>query len=162
MFSMQVAASKVEQLLDKLTKGLTGDKEVLILYNLYRHAMTLEVNFFSAQSLGPVHIPFFKYHAKTPENRLLLVSDFDSTCTISDSCPVLADLTVQIAGKTHSGRSAGESAASLLRKKWDDLVMRYMDEYEEILNRRLSNLDRGEDTVCFLLSNVFDCAFIGR
>jgi len=75
---------------------------------------------------------------------------------------VLADLTVQIAGKTHSGRSAGDSAASLLRKKWDDLVMRYMDEYEEVLNRSLSNLDHGEDTACFLLTNMFDCAFIGR
>lgn len=136
---MQAAASKVEQLLDKLTETLTGDKERMILYNLYRQAMNLEVDFFGAQSLGNVHLPYFKCQV-APENRLLLVSDFDSTCTISDSCPVLADLTVQIAGK------ARDSGPSLLRKKWDDLVMRYMDDYEELLCRCLSNLNHGEDT----------------
>jgi hypothetical protein len=57
---------------------------------------------------------------------------------------VLADLTVQTAGKIPGGRSAGETGASLLRNKWDDLVMRYMDEYEEVLNRSLSNRKHGE------------------
>ncbi|KAG0589549.1 hypothetical protein KC19_1G028600 [Ceratodon purpureus] len=138
----EAAASKIEHLLDKLTESANKEDEKALLYNLYRRAMNLEVDFFSAQMLGPVHVPFFKSLA-APENRLLLVSDFDSTCTISDSCPVLADLTVQIAGKIPGGRSAGETEASLLRNKWDDLVMRYMDEYEEVLNRRLSNKEHG-------------------
>lgn len=138
----EAAASKVEQLLDKLTEMVNKEDEKTLLYNLYRRAMNLEVDFFSAQLLGPVHVPFFKRQA-APENRLLLVSDFDSTCTISDSCPVLADLTVQTAGKIPGGRSAGETGASLLRNKWDDLVMRYMDEYEEVLNRSLSNRKHG-------------------
>lgn len=137
---MQAAASKVEQLLDKLTETLTGDKERMNLFNLYRQAMNLEVDFFGAQSLGNVHLPYFKCQV-APETRLLLVSDFDSTCTISDSCPVLADLTVQIAGKARDSHGA-----SLLRKKWDDLVMRYMDDYEELLSRCLSNLHHGKDT----------------
>lgn len=146
---MQAAASKVEQLLDKLTETVNREDEKTLLYNLYRRAMNLEVDFFSGQLLGPVHVPFFK-SLSAPENRLLLVSDFDSTCTISDSCPVLADLTVQIAGNIPGGRSAVETGASLLRNKWDDLVMRYMDEYEEVLNRSLSN-KLGEYFLIFVL-----------
>ena len=156
---MQAAASKVEQLLDKLTETVNREDEKTLLYNLYRRAMNLEVAFFSAQLLEPVRVPFFKCQA-APENRLLLVSDFDSTCTISDSCPVLADLTVQIAGKIPGGRSAGETGASLLRNKWDDLVMRYMDEYEEILNRSLSNKEHGEYFLIFALKDGHEMIFL--
>lgn len=95
--------------------------------------MTLEVAFFSAQSVGPVNVPFFKCGAAS-EKRLVLVSDFDSTCTIADSCPVLADLSVHTAETDHVGNKA---EATRLREKWDALVMQYMDEYEELVKQNL-------------------------
>nr|XP_024390005.1 bifunctional TH2 protein, mitochondrial-like isoform X3 [Physcomitrium patens] len=138
----EAAASKIEQLLDKLTATLTGKHEIAFLESLYLQAMNLEVDFFGAQLLGPVLVPFLKCQP-APESYILLASDFDSTCTISDSCPILADLTVQTARKSHGGRSVGESGASLLKKRWDDLVMQYMDEYEDVLKRSLVKKDNG-------------------
>ena len=140
---IQAAASKIEQLLDKLTATSQGESERVVLQMLYSKAMTLEVEFFSAQPLRPGAIPFFKCEAAS-QQKLLLVSDFDSTCTIADSCPVLADLTVQNVGKSHSNRSLREVEANALRKQWDSLVMEYMDKYAQVLEDNLPVQQEGK------------------
>ena len=79
---MQVAASKVQQLLDKLTEIVNREVEKTLLYNFYRQAMNLEVAFFSAQLLGPVRIPFFKCLTLIPLAQSLIYAP----CWQTSSC----------------------------------------------------------------------------
>ncbi len=129
---MQASASQIEQLLDKLS--VTFNEEVQAsLEIIYKQAMALEVEFFSAQSLSTeaVQVPYFKSVSAAKE-RLVFVSDFDSTCTVADSSSILADLTVKIAA------SSNTTNATSLQQQWDELVKEYLEEYEEVLSEALT------------------------
>ncbi|CAM6045191.1 unnamed protein product [Sphagnum compactum] len=128
----EASASQIEQLLDKLS--VTFNEEVQAsLEIIYKQAMALEVEFFSAQSLSTeaVQVPYFK-SASAAKECLVLVSDFDSTCTVADSSPILADLTVKNAA------SSNTTNATSLQQQWDKLVKEYLEEYEEVLSEALT------------------------
>ncbi|CAK9190324.1 unnamed protein product [Sphagnum troendelagicum] len=128
----EASASQIEQLLDKLS--VTFNEEVQAsLEIIYKQAMALEVEFFSAQSLSTeaVQVPYFKL-ASAAKERLVFVSDFDSTCTVADSSSILADLTVKIAA------SSNTKNATSLQQQWDELVKEYLEEYEEVLSEALT------------------------
>ncbi|CAM6020683.1 unnamed protein product [Sphagnum balticum] len=128
----EASASQIEQLLDKLS--VTFNEEVQAsLEIIYKKAMALEVEFFSAQSLSTeaVQVPYFK-SASAAKERLVFVSDFDSTCTVADSSSILADLTVKIAA------SSNTTNATSLQQQWDELVKEYLEEYEEVLSEALT------------------------
>ncbi len=129
---MQASASQIEQLLDKLS--VTFNEEVQAsLEIIYKQAMALEIEFFSAQSLSTeaVQVPYFK-SASAAKERLVFVSDFDSTCTVADSSSILADLTVKIAALSNT------TNATSLQQQWDELVKEYLEEYEEVLGEALN------------------------
>ncbi|CAM6124450.1 unnamed protein product [Calypogeia fissa] len=141
-------AIRSEQLVHGLAMPFPGEIDVAAMERLYRRAMELEVGFFSAQEQPPLStngrptlVPLF-LTGLASNSHFILISDFDSTCTVSDSCPVLADLSVATRDREVTSKgvaiSSSESAESL-RNRWDSLVVLYAKEYTELLDRLLSD-----------------------
>ncbi|KAF8042671.1 hypothetical protein BT93_A1111 [Corymbia citriodora subsp. variegata] len=141
--SNQELAVKTEELLENLSVNLTGD-EIDVLYNLYHQAMILEIDFFNSQPFAqPTVVPVIK-GLSSAEDRLMLFSDFDLTCTVDDSAAILAEMALVTAPKSDggspSGSDCGPSESPLawmslgdLRNRWEEISKQYTQEYEECI-----------------------------
>ncbi|KAK9829096.1 hypothetical protein WJX72_003863 [[Myrmecia] bisecta] len=110
---------KTEALLDELAVGVPYGS----LRQLYRTAMQLEVDFFSAQPLpGP----------GLPDVRILMV-DFDDTCTSSDTISRILDVAVACAEAKAGGGEAGQRARQELERMRSRLVSNYAKKYETLM-----------------------------
>ncbi|CAN1271316.1 Bifunctional TH2 protein, mitochondrial, partial [Linum perenne] len=95
----QVSAFQTEDLLEKLSVCLTGE-ELDVIEKLYHQGMKHETEFFNAQPLKqPTVVPLTKVH-NPDEDRLLIFSDFDLTCTVVDSSAILAEIAIVTAPKS--------------------------------------------------------------
>uniref|UniRef100_A0A7N0TFH2 Thiaminase-2/PQQC domain-containing protein n=1 Tax=Kalanchoe fedtschenkoi TaxID=63787 RepID=A0A7N0TFH2_KALFE len=132
----QESALKTEDLLDKLSVSLTGE-ELEVIEKLYHQALKLEIEFFSAQPLTQLTVvPLIKYH-NPAEDRLMIFSDFDLTCTVVDSSAILAEIAIVTAPKSDQNQSDSQLArmSSLdLRTTWDILSKQYTEEYEQCID----------------------------
>ncbi|XP_047330426.1 bifunctional TH2 protein, mitochondrial [Impatiens glandulifera] len=130
--SFQAAAQQTEDLLDKLSVPLTGE-ELDVIEKLYHQAMNLEIDFFNAQPLvQPVILPLSNKH-NLAENRLLIFSDFDLTCTIVDSSAILAEIAIVTAPKTDQNLQENRivrMSSTDLRNTWKNISKQYTEEYE--------------------------------
>ncbi|XP_074576710.1 bifunctional TH2 protein, mitochondrial-like [Curcuma longa] len=137
--SFEESAMRIEDLLDKLSVSLTGG-ELEIMEKLYCQAMKLEVEFFNAQSIvQPVVVPFTKMLDK--ETQLVIFSDFDLTCTVLDSCAILAELAILTASKvvqSDTDTLAAQKSPSVMRNSWDILSKQYAEEYQQCIESLLS------------------------
>lgn len=126
---------QTEELLDKLSVSLTGE-ELDIIEKLYHQAMKLEIEFFLSQPLvQPTVVPLIKEH-NPEEDRLMIFSDFDLTCTIVDSSAILAEIAIVTAPKSDQNqpdtRIVRMSSADL-RNTWGLLSKQYTEEYEQCI-----------------------------
>lgn len=98
---------------------------------LYRQAMKLEIEFFSAQPIAqPSVVPLTKY----PTAHLFIFSDFDLTCTVVDSSAILAEIAILTATKTtDQGVADAKKISSDMRNSWDVLSNQYTEEYESCI-----------------------------
>ncbi|KAI3819032.1 hypothetical protein L1987_12854 [Smallanthus sonchifolius] len=137
--TFQAAALQTENLLDKLSVSLTGE-ELDIIQKLYHQAMKLEMEFFLAQPVDQqTVIPLSKEH-----NPVTIFSDFDLTCTVVDSCTVLADIAMATPpnlGQTHleSQSQITRMPLTKLRNTWEALVKQYAEEYEHLMETMMVN-----------------------
>ncbi|KAM1549725.1 hypothetical protein EV2_011003 [Malus domestica] len=133
--SFQASAVQIEELLDKLSVSLTGE-ELDIIENLYHQAMKLEIEFFSAQSLvQPTAVPLIREH-NPEEDRLMIFSDFDLTCTVVDSSAILAEIAIVTAPKSDQHQPENHLArmsSADLRNTWGLLSRQYTEEYEQCI-----------------------------
>lgn len=122
-------------MVDKLSVSLTGE-ELDIIENLYHQAMKLEIEFFYAQPLAqPTVVPLTKEH-NPAEDRLMLFSDFDLTCTVVDSSAVLAEIAIVTAPKSDQNQPENQisrMSSAELRNTWALLSKQYTEEYEECI-----------------------------
>ncbi|KAL2653394.1 hypothetical protein R1flu_021522 [Riccia fluitans] len=120
-----------EILLHTLASPFSEERENVA--SLYNRAMELEIGFFAAQTLSDKQIvPLLR----SSETHIILVSDFDLTCTLEDSCSVLARLVISAAN--------GTAKAKDLETKWAELGTQYSLEYQKLLDRILPS--SGEKT----------------
>jgi hypothetical protein len=124
----QASTLVIEQLLDSLANHL--DKEDFeYVERLYLQAFKLELDFFSAQpNCDCPLLPFIKSQTSDSRSSYLLMSDFDLTCTMTDSCTVLADATIRNASKH------GEKHHSSIKQTWDFLKKSYGTQYNNIIH----------------------------
>ncbi|XP_059437500.1 bifunctional TH2 protein, mitochondrial isoform X2 [Corylus avellana] len=129
------SAVQTEDLLDKLSVSLTGE-ELDIIEKLYHQAMKLEIEFFSAQPVvQPTVAPLTKEHNPV-EDRLIIFSDFDLTCTVVDSSAILAEIAIVTAPKSDKIESENQLArmsSADLRNTWGLLSQQYTEEYEQCI-----------------------------
>ncbi|XWS57779.1 hypothetical protein CRYUN_Cryun09bG0202400 [Craigia yunnanensis] len=133
--SFQASALQTEDLLDKLSVSLTGE-ELNIIEKLYHQAMKLEIEFFYAQPLTqPTVVPLTKEHDPA-QDRLMLFSDFDLTCTVVDSSAILAEIAIVTAPKSDQNQPEGRIArmsSAELRNTWGILSRQFTEEYEQCI-----------------------------
>ena len=136
-------------MLDKLSVSLTGE-ELNIIEKLYHQAMKLEIEFFYAQPLTqPTVVPLTKEHDPA-QDRLMLFSDFDLTCTVVDSSAVLAEIAIVTAPKSDQNQPEGRIARMLsaeLRNTWDLLSRQFTEEYEQCIESILPS-EKGTVIYC--------------
>ncbi|GKA74630.1 bifunctional TH2 protein, mitochondrial-like protein isoform X1 [Tanacetum coccineum] len=129
----QAAALQTEDLLDKMSVTLTGE-ELDIMQKLYHQAMKLEMDFFLAQPLDQKTVlPLSKDH-----NCVTIFSDFDLTCTVVDSCTILAEIAMATSPKSdhlqpESQNQITQMPSTDLRNTWEALSKQYTEEYEHIM-----------------------------
>ncbi|PKI39089.1 hypothetical protein CRG98_040513 [Punica granatum] len=140
--SFQASAVHTEDLLDKLSVSLTGE-ELDIIEKLYHQAMKLEIEFFNAQPLAqPTAVPLIKEPAFA-EDRLMLFSDFDLTCTVLDSSAILAEIAIVTAPKSDQPLSESHitrMSSSDLRKTWEILSKQYTEEHEQCMESIMASV----------------------
>lgn len=128
-------ALQIEELLDKLSVCLTGE-ELEIIGKLYQQAMRLEVEFFSAQLVDqPVVAPLSRYR-DPKDNKLVIFSDFDLTCTVVDSSAILAEIAIlshQKASQSGSDNALDRTKSADLRSSWNMLSNQYTEEHEQCI-----------------------------
>ncbi|XP_077227001.1 bifunctional TH2 protein, mitochondrial-like [Tasmannia lanceolata] len=133
--SFEASALQIEDLLDKLSISLTGE-ELEVIERLYQQAMKLEIEFFSAQPIVQQTVLPLSRVNDAAEQRLIIFSDFDLTCTVIDSFAILAEIAILTAPKAdQSGLenlNAGTSSVDL-RNSWDALSRQYTEEYEQCI-----------------------------
>lgn len=138
-------ALQTEELLDKLSISLTGE-ELEVMEKLYHQAMNLEIDFFDAQPVTQqILIPLSKM-IDPNEERLMLFTDFDLTCTVVDSSAILAEIAKLTAPKAdqqqqqqdEDGNTLSRMSSTDLRKTWDELSGRYTEEYEQCIESILT------------------------
>lgn len=134
-YEIQALALQIEDLLDKLSAPLTGE-ELDIIEKLYHQAMKLEIEFFYAQPVAqPSVIPLTREHNPV-EDRLVIFSDFDLTCTVIDSSAILAEIAILTAPKSDQIQPENQIArmsAAELRNIWGLLSGQYTEEYEQCI-----------------------------
>lgn len=132
-------------MLDKLSVSLTGE-ELDVIEKLYHQAMKLEIEFFCAQSLvQQTVVPLIKEH-NIAEDRLMIFSDFDLTCTVVDSSAILAEIAIVTAPKSDQSQhenSIARMSSSELRSIWGLLSGQYTEEYEHCIESILPT-ERGK------------------
>lgn len=155
-------------MLDKLSVSLTGE-ELDIIEKLYHQAMRLEIEFFNAQPLAQlITAPLIKDPNLT-EDRLMLFSDFDLTCTVLDSSAILAEIAIVTAPKSDQPQSETNIArmsSADLRKTWEVLSNQYMEEHEQCMENIMAS-EKGNQrntfswyvscVLCHLVSSEFSC-----
>ncbi|EFJ08632.1 hypothetical protein SELMODRAFT_185239 [Selaginella moellendorffii] len=117
----ETAATRLEQLLDSLSEAQeTTAAEFQSMQSLYHRAIAYEVSFFDAQEVrgSNAFVPLLESVALKDRN-FVLISDFDSTCTVSDSSPVLAELAMAVDPN--------------VRRKWSSLSDEYFRDYSKLL-----------------------------
>nr|CAD1830842.1 unnamed protein product [Ananas comosus var. bracteatus] len=138
--SFEDAALQIEELLDKLSVSFTGE-ELEVVGKLYHQAMKLEVEFFSAQPVvQPTVVPLTKLH--DPNNRLVIFSDFDLTCTLVDSSTILAEIAILSAPKVDQSETnslLARKSSSDMRNLWGALSKQYTEEYKQCMESILSS-----------------------
>ncbi|KAK6915307.1 Thiaminase-2/PQQC [Dillenia turbinata] len=131
----EASALQIEDLLDKLSVSLTGE-ELDIIEKLYHQAMKLEIEFFTAQPLDQKTVVPLSKDLNPADNRLMLFSDFDLTCTVVDSSAILAEIAIITAPKSDQNQSENQIARMLsgdLRNTWGVLSKQYTEEYEHCI-----------------------------
>ncbi|KAJ4836408.1 hypothetical protein Tsubulata_020980 [Turnera subulata] len=115
---LEESTRKVEQVLNKLCATLNSEQKDVI-EKLYRKSMVLEVEFFLAPTLGQsCVVPLTRQHDPA-KHRLLILSDFERTCTPVESSAVFADMAIKAAQKSEKARPWNRCmSAAELRAKW--------------------------------------------
>ncbi|MCO5591030.1 hypothetical protein L7F22_045006 [Adiantum nelumboides] len=127
----QSSTLQIEGLLDTLAADL-GEDDVSKLEKFYSQAFTLELEFFSAQpNCQCTLLPFIRRQIDGSDASYLLMVDFDLTCSVSDSCSALANVSVQAALKNNQGLRHQKSAAEI-RSRWDILEKSYSEHHSRI------------------------------
>ncbi|KAJ8649748.1 hypothetical protein MRB53_002771 [Persea americana] len=133
--SFEGSALQNEELLDKLSISLTGE-ELEVIGKLYHQGMKLEIDFFTAQPIVQRTVVPLSGVLAPAEQRLVLFSDFDLTCTVVDSSAILAEIAIvtapkgdlDVPGTPHSRKSSAD-----LRNTWNALSRQYTEEYEQCI-----------------------------
>lgn len=124
-------------MLEKISATLTGE-ELDIIEKLYRQAMKLELEFFCSQPVTlKTVVPLIKDH-NPAEDRLVLFSDFDLTCTVVDSSAILAEIAIVRAPKPDQNQPEEQitrMSSADLRNTWGAISRQYTEEYEECIDR---------------------------
>ncbi|KAL9142989.1 hypothetical protein ABFS82_14G207800 [Erythranthe guttata] len=150
----EASASRIEDLLDKLSICLTGE-ELAVVERLYHRAMKLELDFIWSQSVTQrTVVPFSRLNrCASGENNLVIFCDFDLTCTTIDSSALLAELAIVTA--------ANETAD--IRTTWSSLFGQYVEEYQQCLDIIMPSSDITEqveglnyDGLCKALEQISD------
>ncbi|KAA0038327.1 putative aminopyrimidine aminohydrolase [Cucumis melo var. makuwa] len=132
------AAEKTEDVLEKLSATLTGE-ELDTIEKLYHQAMKLEQEFFCSQPVSQKTVlPLIKDH-NPAEDRLVLFSDFDLTCTVVDSSAILAEIAIVRAPKPDQIQPEDQPFTRMssadLRNTWGVISRQYTEEYEECIDK---------------------------
>lgn len=148
--AFQAAARQTEDLLDKLSVSLTGE-ELDIMQKLYHQAMKLEMEFFLAQPLDQMTVVPLLEGYNRKEYRITVFSDFDLTCTVVDSCAVLAEIAMATSPKSDQIQHESQNEITRmplaeLRNTWERLSRDYMEEYEQckksmLVNQKVEDFD---------------------
>lgn len=139
----QATMLQIEDLLDKLSVSLTG-QELDTMQKLYHQALKLEMEFFLAQPIDqPTVLPLSKQHIPS-ENRLMIFSDFDLTCSVVDSSAILAEIAIVTAPKYDQSQPESQSQIVRmpsvdLRNTWEVLSREYTEEYEQCMESMLAH-----------------------
>lgn len=144
--SFQACALQIEELLEKLSASLTGE-ELGIIEKLYQQAMRLEINFFLAQTVVQPTVAPLSKHLNPSEQRLVLFSDFDLTCTVVDSSAILAEIAIVTAPKSDQNAPETQIArmsSGDLKNTWGVLSRQYTEEYEQCIENVLASRKEGE------------------
>ncbi|KAJ7560348.1 hypothetical protein O6H91_04G125600 [Diphasiastrum complanatum] len=129
---------RIEELLNQLAMELK-EEDHATMERLFHQAMILEVAFFNAQlSNGACSVPLLK-DGSGMSIPFVFMSDFDSTCTISDSCPVLGSLSMTSITSAEKGAAAESlvEAVSDLNVRWATLTTDYIRGYTGLFNQVL-------------------------
>lgn len=109
--------------------------------------MKLEIEFFCAQPLNQqTVVPLLTEH-KPADNRCLIFSDFDLTCTVVDSSAILAEIAIVTAPKSDQSQAENQivrMSSADLRNTWGVLSRQYTEEHEQCIERILLP-DKGMD-----------------
>ncbi|KAK4441555.1 Bifunctional protein, mitochondrial [Sesamum alatum] len=124
----EASASRIEDLLDKLSISLTGE-ELDVVERLYHRAMNLELEFIWSQPVvQQTVVPFSRIH-NSAEDNLIIFCDFDLTCTAIDSSALLAELAIVAATNV----SEPSVPSTDIRTTWSNLFEQYVQEYQQCI-----------------------------
>ncbi|PIM99755.1 Aminopyrimidine aminohydrolase [Handroanthus impetiginosus] len=115
----EASASRIEDLLDKLSISLTGE-ELDVVERLYHRAMKLELEFIWSQPVVQQTIVPFSRLQNRAEDNLIIFCDFDLTCTAIDSSALLAELAI-VASTNVSETQLSLAPPADIRTTWNDL-----------------------------------------
>ncbi|KAF9661103.1 hypothetical protein SADUNF_Sadunf19G0032900 [Salix dunnii] len=158
--SFQASALQTEDLLDKLSVSLTGE-ELDIIEKLYHQAMKLEIEFFLAQPIAQTTLaPLTKGH-NPEEDRLVIFSDFDLTCTVVDSSAILAEIAIVTAPKSDVVQPETQivrMSSADLRNTWGLLSGQYTEEYEQCIESIMpsAKVEFNYEALCKALEQLSD------
>ncbi|PHT37888.1 putative aminopyrimidine aminohydrolase, mitochondrial [Capsicum baccatum] len=139
--SFEANASRIEDLLDKLSVTLTGE-ELDVVEKLYHQAMKLELEFISAQPITQSTITPITQLQEPAGCNLTLFCDFDMTCSAVDSSALLADVAIIAAAKSDLDDCESpyvHISAADLRATWSNLSSKYIEEYEQCIESIMSS-----------------------
>ncbi|KAL1559630.1 bifunctional TH2 protein, mitochondrial-like isoform X1 [Salvia divinorum] len=125
----EASASRIEDLLDKLSISLTGE-ELDVVERLYHRAMKLKLDFIWSQSVVQKTVVPFSLLRDSDDDNLITLCDFDLTCTTVDSSALLAELAIVAA------TSASEPqlpSSDHIRAIWNNLFSQYVEEYQQCI-----------------------------
>ncbi|GAV79952.1 LOW QUALITY PROTEIN: hypothetical protein CFOL_v3_23414, partial [Cephalotus follicularis] len=98
--------------------------------------MKLEIEFFSTQPLDQATVvPLTKDH-NPAEDRLMIFSDFDLTCSVVDSSAILVEIAIVIAPKSTQNQpkpQISRMSSTELRNTWGLLSRQYTEEYKQCI-----------------------------
>lgn len=127
----EAAASRIEELLDKLSISLTGE-ELEVVERLYHRAMKLELEFIWSQSVDQqTVVPFSRLHNNS-KDKFIIFSDFDFTCTAIDSSALLVELAIAAAANLKESQSLGTPSVDT-RATWNNLFNQFAEEYQQCI-----------------------------
>lgn len=133
--SFEAYASRIEDLLDKLSVCLTGE-ELDVVERLYHQAMKLELEFISAQPITQSTVTPISQVQEPAGCNLTMFCDFDMTCSAVDSSALLADVAIIAAAKSDLDDCETlypRVSAADLRATWSNLSSKYIEEYEQCI-----------------------------